>query len=125
VIPNVFVSSTILDLQYLRDAVRDVVIELGLRPVMSEYSEVGFVVRRAGRSSENSDTVRSCVNSDTFRSVPRGPRLDAPGVLHHVMVRGIGGAPSFGRSGNRADFVDRVAALAEAKGWTVAGRECR
>jgi hypothetical protein len=55
--------------------------------------------RRAGRSSENSDTVRSCVNSDTFRSVPRGPRLDAPGVLRHVMVRGIGGAPSFGRSG--------------------------
>jgi hypothetical protein len=21
--------------------------------------------------------------------MPRGPRLDAPGVLHHVMVRGI------------------------------------
>ena len=51
--------------------------------------------------------------------MPRGPRLDAPGVLHHVMVRGIERCAIFRDDRDRADFVDRVAALAAAKGWTV------
>ena len=51
--------------------------------------------------------------------MPRGPRLDAPGVLHHVMVRGIERRALFREERDRADFVDRVAALAETKGWTV------
>ncbi len=25
----------------------------------------------------------------SYLIMPRGPRLDAPGVLHHVMIRGI------------------------------------
>jgi hypothetical protein len=41
-IPNIFISSTINDLHYLRDAVRDVILEVGYRPIMSEYGDFGF-----------------------------------------------------------------------------------
>ncbi len=46
--------------------------------------------------------------------MPRGPRLDAPGVLHHVMMRGIERRAISRDERDRADFVDRVAALAGA-----------
>lgn len=42
-IPNIFVSSTIADLQYLRDALRDAILDLRYHPVMSEYGEVGYI----------------------------------------------------------------------------------
>ncbi|MGB3087411.1 MAG: DUF4062 domain-containing protein [Phycisphaerae bacterium] len=42
-IPNVFVSSTIEDLQHLREAVRDVISELGYTPIMSEYADFGYL----------------------------------------------------------------------------------
>ncbi len=45
--------------------------------------------------------------------MPRGPRLDAPGVLHHVMVRGIEGRPIFREDRDRADFVRRLGRLVE------------
>ena len=45
--------------------------------------------------------------------MPRQPRLDAPGVLHHVMVRGIERRPIVRDDADRADFVRRVAALVE------------
>ncbi len=41
-IPNVFISSTIEDLHYLRDAIRDVIGELAYNPVMSEYGDIGY-----------------------------------------------------------------------------------
>ena len=45
--------------------------------------------------------------------MPRGPRLDAPGTLHHVMVRGIERAVIFRDDADRGDFLARLAALAE------------
>ncbi|MGE5849055.1 MAG: transposase [Candidatus Methylomirabilota bacterium] len=51
--------------------------------------------------------------------MPRGPRLDAPDVLHHVMVRGIERRAIFREDADRTDFVTRVAALATAGAWTV------
>ena len=42
-IPNIFISSTISDLQYLRDAIRDAVVDLRYHPVMSEHGEVGYI----------------------------------------------------------------------------------
>jgi hypothetical protein len=42
-IPHIFVSSTVHDLHYLRDAVREVIIELGYQPVLSEYGGVGYL----------------------------------------------------------------------------------
>jgi len=52
-------------------------------------------------------------------SMPRGPRLDALGVLHHVMVRGIEGRPIFRDDRDRDDFVQRLATLAPAAGLTI------
>jgi len=45
--------------------------------------------------------------------MPRGPRLDGPGVLHHVMVRGIERRAIFRDDQDRDDWVRRLAALAE------------
>lgn len=43
--------------------------------------------------------------------MPRGPRLDAPGVTHHVMVRGIEQREIFQGEDDRAEFVRRLARL--------------
>jgi len=36
--------------------------------------------------------------------MPRQARLDAPGILHHVMVRGMEGCPIFVDDQDRQDF---------------------
>ncbi|MBI4536504.1 MAG: transposase [candidate division NC10 bacterium] len=51
--------------------------------------------------------------------MPRGPRLDAPGVLHHVMVRGLDRQVIFRDDRDRDDFVARLAGLVEAGAWTI------
>ncbi len=51
--------------------------------------------------------------------MPRQPRLDAPDALHHVMVRGLERRVIFRDDQDRADFVARLAALAEGGAWTV------
>jgi hypothetical protein len=43
VIPNIFISSTIADLKYLRDGLRDAVADLAYNPVMSDHGEVGYL----------------------------------------------------------------------------------
>jgi hypothetical protein len=42
-IPNIFISSTVADLRYLRDGLRDAVVDLAYLPVMSEHGEVGYL----------------------------------------------------------------------------------
>ncbi len=51
--------------------------------------------------------------------MPRLARLDAPGVLHHVIGRGIERRKIFYKDKDREDFVDRLAELAEKGAWTV------
>ncbi len=51
--------------------------------------------------------------------MPRGPRLDAPGVLHHVMVRGIERRAPFRDDRDRDEFVRRLAELAASGAVTV------
>jgi REP element-mobilizing transposase RayT len=51
--------------------------------------------------------------------MPRGPRLDAPGTLHHVMVRGLDRQVIFHDDTDREDFVQRIARLAEAGHLTI------
>jgi putative transposase len=51
--------------------------------------------------------------------MPRGPRLDAPGVLHHVMVRGIERRAIFRDDRDRREFVTRLGALTQTEAWTV------
>jgi putative transposase len=46
--------------------------------------------------------------------MPRGPRLDAPGALHHVMARGLDRQTIFRNDRDREDFVRRLADLAHA-----------
>ena len=43
--------------------------------------------------------------------MPRGPRLDAPGVLHHVMARGVARQFLFRDDADRNDFVNRLAGV--------------
>src|SRR4030042_4367030 len=43
----------------------------------------------------------------------RGPRLDAPGTLHHVIVRGIERRPIFKSDRDREDFLTRLGQVVE------------
>jgi len=45
--------------------------------------------------------------------MPRQSRLDAPGVLHHVMGRGIEKREIFFNDADRHDFIDRLARLSD------------
>jgi len=45
--------------------------------------------------------------------MPRGPRLDTPGTLHHVIIRGINRATIVMDDDDRTAFVNRVGTLAQ------------
>ena len=47
--------------------------------------------------------------------MPRQPRLDTPGALHHVIGRGIDGIEIFGDKKDRLDFIDRLKKLCESE----------
>ncbi len=49
--PNVFISSTIQDLNHLRDSIRDLIIEIGYNPIMSEYGEIGYLPTHSAEES--------------------------------------------------------------------------
>jgi len=51
--------------------------------------------------------------------MPRGPRLDAPGALHHVMVRGQERRRIFDTTADRRDFLQRLEAVVTATRLTV------
>ncbi len=51
--------------------------------------------------------------------MPRQARLDAPGVLHHVMVRGIERRRIFQDDADRADFCARLARVVTGTGLRV------
>ena len=51
--------------------------------------------------------------------MPRKARLDVPGTLHHVMVRGIDGINIFRDEEDRKAFVGRVRSLAKETGTRI------
>ncbi len=51
--------------------------------------------------------------------MPRQARLDAPGTLHHVMIRGIEGQDVFRDDVDRRDFLGRVGILAAETGTRI------
>jgi len=56
--------------------------------------------------------------------MPRKARLDTPGTLHHVMIRGLEGRKIFGDDEDRGDFLSRVVQLVKKSGdrivaWTL------
>jgi putative transposase len=61
--------------------------------------------------------------------MPRGPRLDAPGGLHHVRARGLDRQSNFREDPGGDDFVRRLARLAEAgalvvSAWALPPNHC-
>ena len=46
--------------------------------------------------------------------MPRTARLDAPGVRHHVMIRGIERRNIFRDNNDREDFIERLEILCPA-----------
>lgn len=50
-IPSIFISSTISDLQHLREALKDAVEELAYRPVLSEFGDIGYLPRTSAEDS--------------------------------------------------------------------------
>ena len=46
----------------------------------------------------------------------RQPRLDAPGTLHHLMIRGIEGRKIFENDQDKSDFISRLSQLVEPTG---------
>ena len=59
--------------------------------------------------------------------MPRQARLDAPGVLHHVMGRGIEGEEIFINNKDRNDFINRLTlrfAPIAARGKWFTARSC-
>jgi len=53
--------------------------------------------------------------------MPRQARLDAPGTLHHVIIRGIEKRKIVDNEEDRKLFVDRMGALAEETGTEIYG----
>jgi len=51
--------------------------------------------------------------------MPRQPRLDTPGALHHVMGRGIDGLKIFGPRKDRVDFLARLKDLCEKEAFSI------
>ena len=51
--------------------------------------------------------------------MPRQARLDAPGVLHHVMARGIEKTKIFRNRKDREDFLSRLGHMASTKCWVI------
>ena len=51
--------------------------------------------------------------------MPRQARLDAPGTLHHVMIRGIEGANIFWDEKDRERFLSRVGEIGKATGTRI------
>jgi len=51
--------------------------------------------------------------------MPRGPRLDAPGTLHHVIIRGIEQGLIVWDDEDRKNFIGRLGTLAKETGTTV------
>ena len=51
--------------------------------------------------------------------MPRQARLDAPGTLHHVMIRGIEGKSIFRDNRDRKEFVTRLGNLIKETGTRV------
>ncbi|MEE9123467.1 MAG: hypothetical protein V3U14_03075 [candidate division NC10 bacterium] len=55
--------------------------------------------------------------------MPRQARLDAPGILHHVLVRGLERRPIFRDGVDRRDFCTRLGGLDGCLWVTINGHE--
>ena len=56
--------------------------------------------------------------------MPRQARIDAPGALHHIIVRGIERKKIFRDDKDRNDFIDRIGAFSKEIGGEGVGCKC-
>lgn len=63
-----------------------------------------------------SNHIPDFVIAKSLKAMPKEARLDSPGTLHHVMIRGIEGREVFRDDYERQDFFDRVSKLREETG---------
>jgi len=83
-----------------------------------QITEAGFVGGRGDARVRRGDNAiaQSALHTVHLRELtlmPRLARLDASGILHHVMERGIERNEIFFNDTDRRDFIDRLAALVE------------
>lgn len=50
-IPKIFISSTVIDLKYLREVVRETIFDLGFQPIMSDKGDVGYLWTKSAEKS--------------------------------------------------------------------------
>jgi hypothetical protein len=78
---------------------------LGFVQRLAALTEGGHLNRRRLCPPQHQTLVRRSGPCRPF-PLPRGPRLDAPGTLHHVRVRGIERTAIFGGRRDRSDCVN-------------------
>lgn len=84
-IPNIFVSSTVDDLRYLRDGLREAIEDLAYNAILSEYGGVGYL-RQATAADSCVATVQQCqmmvlIVGKRYGSIS----TDGLSVTHHEM----------------------------------------
>lgn len=87
-IPNIFVSSTVDDLRYLRDGLRDAIDDLAYNAILSEYGGVGYL-RPTTAAESCVATVQQCqmmvlIVGKRYGSIS----ADGLSVTHHEMRKG-------------------------------------
>lgn len=50
-VPNIFISSTIKDLKYLRESIRNTIESIGYNPIMSDFGEIGYLPTHSAEES--------------------------------------------------------------------------
>ncbi len=89
---------------------------------MSGSANTKFAGKRAlGRSGGRSALTKDIGSPESpeptrVRGTPRGPRLDAPGALHHVMIRGVDRQGIFRTEEDHEDFLQRLAPISQCTG---------
>ena len=83
-----------------------------------------FIVRLPGNSGNKGRSCRTCLtylvgHHENIFCMPRLARLDAPGVLQHVIGRGIERKEIFLNRLDRNDFISRLGRLAQDGAWVV------
>jgi hypothetical protein len=85
-LPNVFISSTIADLQHLREALKDSVEELSYRPVLSEFGDIGYLPQVSAEDSCYI-TMRDCQIAVLIVGKRYGAlSADGRGVTHNEFI---------------------------------------
>ena len=74
---------------------------------------------RKGKGTFNVDNL---LKIHVLHHMPRRARIDAPGALHHIVIRGIEGKAIFKDDTDREDFIERLSRLLQEMDADAIGR---